>query len=34
MTKKATTPEFELLASAANFIRPEFERQIMDWKSI
>ncbi|HLA88639.1 MAG TPA: hypothetical protein VJL10_11485 [Anaerolineales bacterium] len=31
MTKKATTPEFELLASAANFIRPEFEKDKSPW---
>jgi hypothetical protein len=31
MPKKATTPEFELLASAANFIRPEFEKDKSPW---
>lgn len=31
MTKKATTPEFDLLASAANFIRPEFEKDKSPW---
>ena len=31
MTKKATTPEFELLVSAANFIRPEFEKDKSPW---
>ena len=31
MTEKATTPEFELLASAANFIRPEFEKDKSPW---
>jgi hypothetical protein len=31
MTKRATTPEFELLASAADFIRPEFEKENSPW---
>ena len=31
MTEKATTPEYELLASAANFIRPEFEKGKSPW---
>ena len=31
MTKPKTTPEFDLLASAANFIKPEFERASSAW---
>lgn len=31
MPKKATTPEFELLAAAAIFIRPEFEKDKSPW---
>jgi hypothetical protein len=31
MIEKATTPEFDLLASAANFIRPEFEKDKSPW---
>lgn len=31
MTKKATTPDFELLASAANFIKPEFRKDESIW---
>lgn len=31
MRKKSIAPEFELLSSAANFIRPEFERGTSIW---
>lgn len=31
MTQNATTPEFELLASAADFIRTEFEKENSPW---
>lgn len=32
MTKFDTTPEFDLLASAANFIKPEFYKDKSAWK--
>lgn len=31
MTEKATTPEFQLLASAANYIKGEFEKDSSAW---
>ncbi len=31
MTKSATSPEFELLSSAADFIRPEFQKENSPW---